>query len=100
MAKSAQLRAVERNRKRMRDKGISRFEGRALEGDKALVKAFAKQLAADDAGAQSLREEFQRRLAERSEKRGTLAEWFRRSPLLGSGVKFKHEKTFGRKIDL
>ncbi len=100
MVKSAQLRAVERNRKRMREKGISRFEVRALDKDKALIREVAKRLAAGDADARKLRTELQQKVEAGADERGGIWRALRRSPLVGSGVEFKREVSDGRKIDL
>ena len=100
MAKSAQLRAVERNRKRMREKGISRFEVRALDRDKALIREVAKRLAAGDADARKLRADLSQKVEAASGERGGIWRALRRSPLVGSGIEFKREVSDGRKIDL
>jgi hypothetical protein len=100
MAKSAPLRAVERNRKRMREKGISRFEVRALDRDKALIRKVAKRLAAGDADARKLRTDLQQKVEAAAGERGGIWRALRRSPLVGSGVEFRREVSDGRKIDL
>jgi len=98
--RSAQYRAVVKNRRAMRARGMSRFEVRGRSRDKALIKALAKRLAANDAEAQALREELQLRLAPRKGERGSVWHWLRSSPLVG--VDWYIERPFdpGRKIDL
>jgi hypothetical protein len=100
VVKSAQLRAVERNRKRMREKGVSRFEVRALDRDKALIREVAKRLAVGDADAQKLRADLSQRVEAAAGERGGIWRALRRSPLVGSGIEFKREVSDGRKIDL
>jgi hypothetical protein len=51
----AQRRAVEANRRRMRLKGLDRFEVRGLTRDKALLRAIAKRLARGDPASGKLR---------------------------------------------
>ena len=51
----AQRRAVESHRKRMRLKGLDRFEVRGLTRDKALLRAVAKRLARGDEASGKLR---------------------------------------------
>jgi hypothetical protein len=51
----AQRRAVENNRRRMREQGLDRFEVRGLTRDKALLRAVAKRLARGDTASGKLR---------------------------------------------
>ena len=51
----AQRRAVENYRRRMRERGLDRFEVRGLAQDKALLRAVALRLAKGDAAAGKLR---------------------------------------------
>ena len=98
--KSAQYRAVVKNRRAMRERGLGRFEVRALDRDKELLRDLAKRLSADDAEAKALRSELSRKLAPQSEERGGVWRWLRSSPLVGSGINLEREVTYGRKIDL
>jgi len=98
--KSAQYRAVVKNRKRMRARGLARFEVRGLDGDKALIRELAKKLSADNDAARNLRSTLARELAAGKVGYKNLAEWLRASPLVG--VDWYVERPFepGRKIDL
>src|SRR5712691_10917133 len=61
MTKPSQKRAVANYRRRLRERGMSRYEVRGLDVDKELVRDVARQLAAGDAGAAGLRTELTRR---------------------------------------
>ena len=61
MTQASQRRAVANNRRRLKDRGMARFEVRGLEADKELVRKLGKRLAADDADAQRLRAEMAQR---------------------------------------
>jgi len=97
--KSAQYRAVVKNRKQMRSRGISRFEVRGLEHDKALIRAVAKRLAAGDDAARKLRTTLAQEAAAAT-KPVNIVEWLRSSPLVGIDWYIEREFNPGRKIDL
>lgn len=98
--KSARYRAVVKNRRSLRARGMSRFEVRGLDSDKALLRDLARRLAADDAAAQQLRLKLGQKLAPPGNERGGIWRWLRASPLVGSGIRIEREVTYGRKIDL
>lgn len=98
--KSAQYRAVVKNRRSMRARGLSRFEVRGLAGDKELVRSLAKRLAQADPEAQRLRTELVKAVASEGEGRGGVWRWLRASPLVGSGIDLEREFVHPRKIDL
>jgi hypothetical protein len=99
--KSAKYRAVIKNRRALRTRGLSRYEVRGLESDKALIKALAKKLALDDPAAKSLRSTLEREVTPPAKlKYANLWEWLRASPLVGSGINLEREVVQLRKIDL
>ena len=57
MVQASQRRAVADHRRRLAERGISRYEVRGLAKDKELVRKLAKRLSADDADAARLRAE-------------------------------------------
>ena len=100
MTRSAQRRAVDNHRKRMREAGIDRFEVRAPASDKPLIREIARRLAQGDA---ALRQELQRDLVPEGvgePSRGTLWRALRNSPLVGADIQFEREWTTGRDLDL
>ena len=98
--KSAQYRAVEKDRKVLRAKGMSRFEVRGLDRDRKLIRELAKRLAENDENAQRLRAELLKDATPKDEERGGVWRWLRSSPLVGSGINLEREVVRLRKIDL
>lgn len=98
--KSAQYRAVVKDRKALRERGMSRFEVRALERDKKLIRDLAKRLSANDDTAQRLRAELSKEATPDKGGRGGFWRWLRASPLVGSGINLEREVFELRKIDL
>ncbi len=98
--KSAVYRAVAKNRRAMRLRGMARFEVRGLVRDKELIRALATRLAAEDEAAQRLRDQLGQKLAPAHGAKGGVWRWLRSSPLVG--VDWYIERPFdpGRKIDL
>ncbi|HEX4197182.1 MAG TPA: hypothetical protein VHZ26_07040 [Caulobacteraceae bacterium] len=96
----AQRRAVENHRRRLRARGLDRFEVRGLEADKGLLRAVAKQLAQGDAASSELRATIEARVKPSKPERGGILQALRRSPLVGADIDFKREAGAGRDIDL
>jgi len=97
----SQRRAIVNYRRRLRQRGISRYEVRGLITDKELVRSLAKRLSRNDAAAGELREEVARKVnGDQPLRRGGLVAVLRRSPLVGSELNVKRKVDRGRKIDL
>jgi hypothetical protein len=94
---SSQYRAVIKNRQALRERDMARFEVRALERDKKLIREIAKRLAADDKAAQELRAELAKQTPDDDEP-GAFWRQLRASPLVGSGIKIRRDKVRLRKI--
>lgn len=103
MTSSAQRKAVENHRKRMREAGIDRFEVRAPAADKPLLREIARRLAAGDA---ELRREISRDLTTSqtpptsSGGKGALWRAFRNSPMVGADIDLERKPFPARDIDL
>ncbi len=100
MTKASQRRAIANYRRRLGERGMSRYEVRGLEADKELVRTVAKRLAAGDAAALRLRIELARKIAGESSQRGGILAALRRSPLVGADLHIKRPVSHGREIDL
>ncbi|SRR6266705_5086118 len=100
MTKPSQKRAVANYRRRLRERGMSRYEVRGLDVDKELVRDVARQLAAGDAGAAGLRTELTRRTRPNEPTRGGILAALRRSPLVGAELQVEREVIPGRDVDL
>jgi hypothetical protein len=100
MAQATQRRAVANHRRRLTEKGISRYEVRGLAKDKELVRKFAKRLAEDDADAARLRTEVSKQVSDELPRRGGIWAALRRSPAVGADLDLTREIVPERDIDL
>ena len=86
-------------RKRLRQRGLARFEVLGLEADRQLIRLLAKRLADDGPAASRLRTTVNRALSDASPKVGGILAALRRSPLFGADLEVARIVTHGRKID-
>ena len=100
MAQASQQRAVANHRRRLAERGISRYEVRGLAKDKELVRKLAKRLAVDDANAMRLRTEVLKQVADEPPRRGGIWAALRRSPAVGADLDLTREIVPERDIDL
>jgi len=100
MAQASQQRAVANHRRRLAERGISRYEVRGLAKDKELVRKLAKCLAADDEKAARLRTEMFKQVADEPPRRGGIWAALRRSPAVGADLDLTRELVPERDIDL
>jgi len=100
MMRASQKRAVANDRRRLKDRGMARYEVRGLEMDKQLVRKLARRLAANDDDAQRLRAEVARQVASGEPRRGGIWAALRRSPLVGAGLNLEREIVRPRDVDL
>lgn len=97
----SQSRAIANHRRRLRERGVSRYEVRGLTADKELVRSLAKRLSRGDATAAELRQEVARKIAEDQPlRKGGVLAVLRRSPLVGSELSVEREVHHGRKTNL
>lgn len=98
---ASQKRALENHRRRMNERGLARYEVRGLEKDKALVREFAKRLAANDAEAERLRVTVGQKVSNKWPRTGKdIWDALRRSPLVGADLNLEREIVPPRDIDL
>ena len=100
MAQTSQRRAVANHRRRLAERGITRYEVRGLAKDKELVRKLAKRLAAEDTDAARLRTEVLKRISDRPPTRGGIWAALRRSPLVGADLNLEREVVPPRDVDL
>lgn len=100
MTEPSQKRAVANYRRRLGERGMSRYEVHGLDADKELVRNVARQLAAGDAAAARLRGELTRKTAGNEPPRGGILAALRRSPLVGAGLQIEREVDYGRDTEL
>jgi hypothetical protein len=99
VSNAAQKRAIKNYRRRLQKRGLARFEVLGLNADRDLIRSLAKKLAQDDPEAKRIRSEITRAVSGTGQKGGILAA-LRRSPLVGSDLRFERPFEAGRKVDL
>ena len=100
MDDTAQARALKNHRKRLRERGMARYDVLGLDVDRTLIRSLAKRLASDDPGAKRMRATLSRALAPEEPSKGGILAALRRSPLVGADLGVAREPTRGRKIIL
>ena len=100
MATPSQTRALKNYRKRLDQRGMSRFEVLGLSSDRELIRSVAKRLAEDADGAGELRASLRRHGHSESPKRGGILAALRRSPLVGADLNFDRPVLDSRQIEL
>ena len=99
MSATAQARAIKNYRKRLKKRGVSRFEVLGLDTDRELIRSLARKLAQDDPEASRIRSEVMRNVSGAQAKGGILAA-LRRSPLVGADLDIVRPRDPGRRVDL
>lgn len=101
MPSNSQRRAVAAHRRRLAERGLGRFEVRGLESDRDLIRSIARRLAANDTSAHALRADLASCIAGGGPRQvGGILAALRRSPLVGSDLRFAREETPGRDTGL
>jgi len=95
---ASQKRAIDSHRRRLSERGMSRYEVRGLAQDKELVRKFAKRLAEHDEHAARLRAEVELRVSGEP-RRGGIYQALRRSPAVGADLDLVREIVPERAID-
>jgi len=99
MSATAQTRAIKNYRKRLKKRGVSRFEVLGLDTDRELIRSLARKLAEDDPEATRIRSEVMRSVSGEPAK-GKILAALRRSPLVGADLDIVRPRDPGRKVDL
>ena len=97
---TSQKRAIAKHRRRLGERGLSRYEVRGLAKDKELVRKFAKRLAENNAEAARLRVDVAKELADNPLSGKQIWDALRRSPLVGADLNLEREIVPPRDIDL
>lgn len=95
----SQKRALQTYRKRLGDRGMARFEVLGLDADRELIRTLARRLAEKGPHARRLRAAVSQLSTEPAKKGGILAA-LRRSPLVGSDIEIRRDRSHGRRVDL
>ena len=100
MSVTPQKRALKNYRKRLKQRGLARFEVLGLDADRDLIRALARRLADNGPDSARLRATVCRTIAGEPPKKGGILNALRRSPLVGADLDIKRPLTAGRPIDL
>jgi hypothetical protein len=100
MDEISQQRALRQYRKRLRQRGLARFEVLGLDSDRKLIRALARRLADNGPDAKRLRATVSQNLSGAAPKTGGIFAALRSSPLVGAEVDVKRVVSSGRKLDL
>jgi len=98
MGSTPQKRALSNYRRRLRERGLARFEVLGLDSDRGLLRSLAKRLAHDDAEAAQLRALVGRSLGGEAAGTGGVLAALRRSPLVGADLDLQRPREAGRKV--
>jgi len=100
MTSAAQKKAIQTHRKRLRHRGLSRFEVQGRTSDKQLLRDLARKLAEDSSEAANVRKVVESAVADTKEKGGGIWRALRRSPLVEASVKFERLRAKPRDLEL
>ena len=100
MSNPAQKRAIQNYRKRLRKRGMARFEVLGLGADRDLIRSLAKRLADGSPDAARIRAEVRRTVSGEPPNKGGVLSALRRSPLVGAELNLERPATADRKVDL
>ena len=100
MGNTSQKRAIKNYRKRLRKRGMVRFEVLGLEGDRDLIRSLARRLAEDGPDASRLRAVVNQTISGEPPRKGGILQALRRSPLVGAEIAPVRRFEAGRKVEL
>ena len=100
MSNPSQKRALKNYRKRLIERGMSRFEVLGLDADRELIRSLARRLAESGSDAARIRATVRRTISGEPPRKGGILDALRRSPLVGADLDLGHPVTHGRKVDL
>ena len=99
MSTVPQKRALRNYRRRLKERGMARFEILGLQSDRELLRSLARRLSEEDRDAKRFRGTLKRFVADAHPTGGILAA-LRRSPLVGTELDLRRSVTRGRAVDL
>ena len=100
MSTTAQKRALNRYRKRLKQRGMARFEVLGLNADRELIRSLARRLAGDDPDSARIRATVCHTISGEQSKMGGILNALRRSPLVGADLDLNRPPTSGRRVEL
>ena len=100
MSDTSQKRALNNYRKRLRQRGMARFEVLGLGADRELIRSLARRLAGDGPDSARIRATVRRTILGEEPKKGGILSALRRSPLVGADLDLTRPAAAGRRVDL
>jgi hypothetical protein len=100
MSDTSQKRALSNYRKRLKQRGMVRFEVLGLDADRELIRSLARRLADNGPDAARIRATVRRTVSGEPPNKGGILSALRRSPLVGADLNLKRPVMAGRKVDL
>ena len=100
MSYTSQKRALSNYRKRLKQRGMARFEVLGLDADRELIRSVARRLADNGPESARIRATVRRTVSGEPPNRGGILSALRRSPLVGADLNLKRPVVAGRKVDL
>ena len=100
MSNPSQKRALKNYRKRLIERGMSRFEVLGLDADRELIRSLARRLAENGSDAARVRATVRRTISDEPSRKGGILDALRRSPLVGADLDTTRPVTDGRKVEL
>lgn len=100
MSDTSQRRALNNYRKRLKQRGMARFEVLGLDADRDLIRALARRLADNGPDSARIRATIRRTVSGEPPNKGGVLNALRRSPLVGADLNLTRPLKTGRKVDL
>ena len=100
MSTTPQKRALNNYRKRLKQRGMARFEVLGRDADRELIRSLARRLAGDGPDSARIRAAVRLTVSEERPKKGGILNALRRSPLVGADLDLNRPATPGRSVDL
>ena len=100
MTNTSQKRALNNYRKRLKQRGMARFEVLGLDSDRELIRSLARRLAENGPDSARIRVAVRNSIAGEPPSKGGILRALRRSPLVGADLNLKRPATAGRSVDL
>jgi hypothetical protein len=100
MRESSQKRAVKSYRKRLKTRGLARFEVLGLATDRELLRSLARRLAENESDARQVRTSMRQASSGEQPRKGGILNALRRSPLVGADLDLGRSATEGREVEL
>ena len=98
MSDSPQKRALKNYRKRLDQRGMTRFEVLARRTDRELIRSVARALSEDDVKANQIRQTLQQLAGAQPPSKGGILAALRRSPLVGADLELHRPMIPGRDV--